>query len=184
MIASGGTAAPLIGYAIVAYGVYETGKTGYEIGSGKEAYTGRKLSNSERSEKAGELVGAVVGGGIGAKSVKGFKGETGSKAPVTDEIYQRPKNVTTKAQRANANAEGQTCVDCGGRTKTMVADHKKMLVEEFYETCKIDKVRMRSTDATQSQCSTCSAKQGAKASQYSKKMKAIIIERTKNKNGE
>jgi hypothetical protein len=73
LIASGGTAAPLLGYAIIAYGAYETGKTGVEIYSGKEAYTGRKLSKSERSEKAGELVGGIIGSGVGAKYAKGFE---------------------------------------------------------------------------------------------------------------
>jgi RHS repeat-associated protein len=73
LIASGGTAAPLIGYGLAAYGAYETGKTGYEVVSGKEAYTGRELSNSERSEKGGELIGGFVGGGLGAKSGLGGK---------------------------------------------------------------------------------------------------------------
>ncbi|MGN6396471.1 MAG: immunity protein Imm33 domain-containing protein [Mucilaginibacter sp.] len=43
----------------------------------------------------------------------------------------------------------------------MVADHKKELVKEHYETGSIDKKRMRSKDAVQPQCPTCSAKQGA-----------------------
>jgi RHS repeat-associated protein len=68
LVASGGTAAPLIGYGLAVLGAYETGKTGYEVVSGKEAYTGRELSNSERSEKGGTLVGGFVGGGLAVKS--------------------------------------------------------------------------------------------------------------------
>ena len=62
-----GAAAPFILGAAAAYGTYQLGKTGYEIISGKEAWTGKKLSERKRWEKAGELVGGVVGGGLGTK---------------------------------------------------------------------------------------------------------------------
>jgi RHS repeat-associated protein len=67
LIASGGTAAPVVAYGLAAYGAYQTGKTGYEVIGGKEAYTGRQLSNSERSELAGEMIGGAIGGGAGVK---------------------------------------------------------------------------------------------------------------------
>ena len=109
LIASGGTAAPLIGYAIVAYGVYQTGKTGYEIGSGKEAYSGRKLSNSERSEKTGELVGGIVGGGLGAKTVRAkFVTENSGPSDYSNLIDGKsvgPGKPFTAAQKAKIIAE-------------------------------------------------------------------------------
>ncbi len=43
------------------------------------------------------------------------------------------------------------------------------LVKEHYQTETIDKVKMRSNDAVQPQCPSCSSKQGAEMSQYSKK---------------
>lgn len=60
----------------------------------------------------------------------------------------------------------------------MVADHKTPLVQEHYETGTINTEAMRSVDAVQPQCTTCSAQQGAQMSQYSKQMKAIINGRT------
>jgi RHS repeat-associated protein len=68
VVATGGTAGLVIGYAAAAYGGYQTGKIAYEVGSGKEAYSGRKLSSEERFEKGGELVGGFIGGGLGIKA--------------------------------------------------------------------------------------------------------------------
>ncbi|MEX0273785.1 MAG: DUF6443 domain-containing protein, partial [Flavobacteriaceae bacterium] len=102
---------------------------------------------------------------------------TSNKAPVTNEIYKRPNNATTPAQRASV--QNQPCVDCGGTSPTMRADHKVPLVEEHYNTGTIDKTRMRSVQAVQPQCETCSNIQGGKMSAYSKKMKKIIKNRTK-----
>jgi hypothetical protein len=67
-------------------------------------------------------------------------------------------------------------VDCGTVTPTQVADHKKPLVKEHYETGAIDKKHMRTLDAVQPQCPTCSARQGADMSRYSKGMKERIKE--------
>ncbi|WP_410220746.1 DUF6443 domain-containing protein [Pedobacter sp.] len=98
------------------------------------------------------------------------------KAPITNEIYKRPSNATTVKQREYV--QGKACVDCGETTIPMVADHKLPLVKEHYETGGIDLDHMRSLDAVQPQCTTCSAQQGAQMSKYSKEMKAIIQERT------
>jgi hypothetical protein len=94
----------------------------------------------------------------------------------TNDIYSRPNNATTKAQRASV--QGETCVDCGGTSEPMVANHKTPLVEEHYKTGTIDIESMRSTEAVNAQCTTCSAKQGAEMSKYSKDMKKIIKSRT------
>ena len=62
-------------------------------------------------------------------------------------------------------------MDCGATTKKQFADHKKPLVEEYYETGTIDKGNMRSLDAVQTQCPTCSSRQGAELSRYSRQKK-------------
>jgi hypothetical protein len=73
--------------------------------------------------------------------------------------------------------QGKPCIDCGVKTDKQIADHKKPLVEEYYETGTIDTVRMRDVDAVQPQCPTCSVKQGANLSKFSKqKKKELDIE--------
>ncbi|MEP3383934.1 MAG: RHS repeat-associated core domain-containing protein, partial [Flavobacteriaceae bacterium] len=104
--------------------------------------------------------------------------KTTKNAPVTNQLYKRPNNATTPAQRASV--QNKPCVDCGGTSPTMRADHKTPLVEEHYTTGTINKTKMRSTEAVQPQCETCSNSQGGKMSAYSKQMKKIIEERTKN----
>lgn len=83
--------------------------------------------------------------------------------------YKRPSNATNKMLRDSV--QNKPCVDCGKISKRQVADHKKPLVEEYYETGTIDRQKMKTIDAVQPQCPTCSAKQGAKMSQYSKQKK-------------
>ena len=75
----------------------------------------------------------------------------------------------TKAQREAV--QGKPCVDCGEITPNQYADHKNPLVKEYYETGTIDKTRMRDVDSVQPQCPTCSNKQGAELSRYSKQKK-------------
>ncbi|MCL5060922.1 MAG: hypothetical protein M1449_10845 [Candidatus Thermoplasmatota archaeon] len=89
--------------------------------------------------------------------------------PDITKAYQRPSSATTAEQRASV--QGKPCVDCGAATPKQVADHKNPLVKEYYETGKIDTTRMRSVDAIQPQCPTCSARQGAEMSRYSRQMK-------------
>lgn len=50
-----------------AYGTYQTGKTGYEVVSGQEAWTGRQLSGEERSAKLGGTLGSAVGAPLGTR---------------------------------------------------------------------------------------------------------------------
>jgi len=86
--------------------------------------------------------------------------------------YKRPNNATTPAQRASV--QGKPCVDCGITTKPMVADLIYPLVKEYYETGGIDLERMRSFEAVQLQCPTCSSKQGAELRKYGQEQKAKI----------
>lgn len=83
--------------------------------------------------------------------------------------YKRPSGATTAAQRESV--QGKPCVKCGATTDRQVAGHKEALVKEHYETGTIDKQRMRSNDAVQPECLTCSAREGAEMSRYSRQMK-------------
>lgn len=89
--------------------------------------------------------------------------------------YKRPSGATTPEQRAAV--QGQPCVDCGDLTPKQYADHKKPLVKEHYETGTIEKKRMRETDAVQPQCPTCSNRQGAELSRYSREQKKKLREK-------
>jgi hypothetical protein len=105
-----------------------------------------------------------------------------SEAPVTNDIYSRPNNATTPKMREYVNELGkeQGCATCGEMADKYVADHKTPLVQEHYETGTINLESMRSVDAVQPQCESCSAKQGGQMSAYSKEMKKIIEKRTNN----
>jgi len=83
--------------------------------------------------------------------------------------YKRPSGATTAAQRESV--QGKPCVKCGATTDKQVAGHKEALVKEHYETGTIDKQRMRSADAVRPECPTCSAREGAEMSRYSREMK-------------
>ena len=104
---------------------------------------------------------------MGAVAVPNKQSYSGTSEAI--EPYKRPNNATTKAQRKSV--QGQPCVDCGGYSNKMYADHKKPLVVEYYETGSIDRNNMRSLEAVQPHCPTCSSKQGGKLSQYSKEQR-------------
>jgi len=98
------------------------------------------------------------------------------RAPAEATRYARPTGATTPAQRASV--QGKPCVDCGSTAPTMRADHKDPLVKQHYEGGGIDKAQMRSPDAVQPQCPTCSNRQGADLSRYSReKAKELGLER-------
>jgi RHS repeat-associated protein len=83
--------------------------------------------------------------------------------------YKRPSNATTAEQRASV--QGKPCAKCGATDGKRIAGHKKALVEEHYETGTIDKKRMRDVNSVQPECETCSTREGAEKSRYSKKQK-------------
>jgi hypothetical protein len=112
--------------------------------------------------------------GIGAaydETASGYRFAAGGGAKATVP-YKRPSGATTPAQRASV--QGKPCVDCGAVTPKQVADHKTPLVKEHYETGAIDTTRMRSVDAVQPQCPTCSARQGADMSRYSREQRRLL----------
>ncbi|MFD5625884.1 SpvB/TcaC N-terminal domain-containing protein [Streptomyces sp. NPDC127072] len=67
--AAGATAATVttwaVGTTVAAAGAYGVATEGYTLTTGKEAWTGRQLSDSEYAERAGMAGGALVGGTVG-----------------------------------------------------------------------------------------------------------------------
>jgi RHS repeat-associated protein len=114
-------------------------------------------------------VGGVLGKAITAAKTLRKAAKSASKPTAP---YKRPSGATTPAQRASV--QGKPCVDCGAVTPKQVADHKTPLVKEHYETGTIDTMRMRSADAVQPQCPTCSARQGAEMSRYSREQRQLL----------
>ena len=103
-------------------------------------------------------------------------------APVATTPYKRPSGATTVEQRAAV--QGNPCVDCGQTAPRMNADHKKPLVKEHYETGTVDRNRMRQKDAVQSQCPTCSNRQGADLSRYSRQQRKRLEEEQRRREQE
>jgi hypothetical protein len=86
--------------------------------------------------------------------------------------YSRPSNATTPAQRAFV--QNRTCITCGQRAEKMNADHIDPLVKEYYRNGTIDLQKMRSLNAVQPQCPTCSARQGGGLSQFSQRVNKLL----------
>jgi len=134
--------------------------------------------NASTTEKI--IAGAEEGGRVGGiiLTVVGVAGPKGGPAPEPNPSvkapYERPAGATTAEQRASV--QGKPCVDCGKTGSKMVANHKTPLVKEYYQTGKIDNAKMKSTDAVNSHCPTCSARSGGHLSHYSKQMKAKLKE--------
>src|SRR5690606_41969368 len=93
----------------------------------------------------------------------------GRKLPSITAVYSRSSGATSAEQRTSV--QGKPCVDCGSNTSKQVADHKTPFVKEYYEKGAIDTQKMRSPDAVQPQCPTCSARQGAEMSRFSRQQK-------------
>jgi YD repeat-containing protein len=133
---------------------------------------------NEAISHAGHAIGhAVVGAAIfvatrGRAGGVGFRVASGggpARVP-----YKRPSNATTQAQRDSV--QGKPCVTCGAVTPKQFADHKTPLVKEHYQTGSIDRQGMRSLDAVQAQCPTCSHRQGADMSRYSRAQRKQLEE--------
>jgi hypothetical protein len=86
--------------------------------------------------------------------------------------YSRPVGATTPTQRAVV--QGQPCVTCGKTAPKQHANHKEPLVREYYRTGSIDQAKMRSLEAVEPHCPTCSAREGGFLSSFSKKMKEMF----------
>jgi hypothetical protein len=110
----------------------------------------------------------------GSRAVLAHNQYAGGGGPKAATAYKRPSGATTPAQRASV--QGKPCVDCSAVTPKQFADHKVPLVKEYYESGSIDKTRMRSVDAVQPQCPTCSNRQGADMSRYSRAQRQLLKE--------
>jgi hypothetical protein len=86
--------------------------------------------------------------------------------------YSRPPRATIRQQRVSV--QGQPCVNCGVVHPRMYANHIEPLVQEYYRTGTIDTARMRSLNAVNAQCPTCSARQGGYMANFSKYMKDLL----------
>ncbi len=161
-----------------------------ELVTGK-SYQSEFTEDKSRIESTGELMMTVIPAG----KVEGTAAKSLEKAVVKEEFnqgekqilkgaesklvepkeinvntpYKRPNNATIPAQRASV--QDKPCVTCGQTKPKMVANHKDILVKQHYEKGGVDKGKMRSNDAVEPQCPTCSAKQGAEMSRYSKQQK-------------
>ena len=131
-------------------------------GSAAESGAGMGMAFGEFVDKGDFSKQAVAGATVKAMVMAVTKGKATTP-------YKRPSGATTPLQRASV--QGKPCVDCGEVTSKQVADHKTPLVQEHYENGTIDKTQMKSIDAVQPQCPTCSARQGAEMSRYSREQK-------------
>lgn len=100
--------------------------------------------------------------------------------------YRRPANATNVRQRRAANAPGSTCVTCGTTQGPFVADHIHPLSVEHLTTGTIDLQQMRSVQAVQPQCHTCSNSQGGTLRATTREVNQQILNRqaTSNANGQ
>ncbi|MBW8201955.1 RHS repeat-associated core domain-containing protein, partial [Flagellimonas abyssi] len=116
-------------------------------------------------------VGAMIIEGA-ASELMGPRRAPNTKTDIT-KPYTRPSNATTPAMRKYVNEVGEAtgCARCGSTADKYYAGHKKALVQEYYETGTINETRMRSNTAVQPECPTCSNKEGAEMSRYSKEKK-------------
>lgn len=140
---------------------------GPELGAAGDLIRGAEEARgvSQGSEAAVDLVDRVP-----EVAPEGTEAVSKATAP-----YKRPSGATTAAQRASV--QGKPCVKCGDIAETQVAGHREALVKEYHQTGSIDKAKMRSVDAVQPECPTCSAKEGAEMSRYSRKMNKSIDQR-------
>jgi len=129
--------AAVMTYTAIGIGVAATVKTGYELISGKEAFTGRKLGTLEKWGMAGELTGAFIGGarvsgGAGALGKRTLPLPEGTPEikPVIPEGELLPKPVIPKDEILPLNSSPDELTPVNNEE----ISHKMRVVEENGET--------------------------------------------------
>jgi RHS repeat-associated protein len=104
-------------------------------------------------------------------SIPGIKFKGTPNEPLLTSPYQRPPGATTVQQRAAQ--QGLVCETCGRISSPMIANHRTPLVQEYYRTGQVDLSRARSLEAVGPHCGTCSAREGAEMSRFSREIKRM-----------
>jgi len=123
LLASGTILGAVIVGAAAVYGAYQLVKSGYEIISGKEAFTGNKLSDNERAEIAGELVGGSLGGFVGVRM--------GGRNKITSQTNRSAKINERHILDSNKISKGKTSPSTVAPKKILEADLKAYNSGEF-----------------------------------------------------
>jgi hypothetical protein len=93
-----------------------------------------------------------------------------------DRPSQPYKRVPTTRQQRQDARPGQ-CVDCGAVTGRNHADHKRPMIKEYFSGGgTINPSAARAPDATQSQCPTCSNRQGGVLSGVARRIRQQLEE--------
>ncbi|MEV8438665.1 SpvB/TcaC N-terminal domain-containing protein [Actinosynnema sp. NPDC051121] len=148
LIASGGTLAPAIGYAIVAYGAYQTVQTGAQVITGRDS-DGRQLSDEQRSDMAGQLVGGAIGGYAGAKVGAGMVRGT----PAPEITGTTPESTGPQPEYVRARPDFKPTANRGGAPGSRAG-------EDFTKAGK-DEVLQRNAQGQSdgiARCATCGEK--------------------------
>ena len=110
---------PIVAVAALAYGAYQIGKSGYELISGKEAWTGRELSEKEKWSIGGGLAGGLIMGSIGAKVAKGriFSGKGNSKTKAIEQSTKVEETIKVNKGKNESINEGKESNNSSGKSQ-------------------------------------------------------------------
>lgn len=109
LVASGTVVGTVAAVAIVGYGFYQLGIAAQEILTGEDPYTGNKICTEDRIDLAAGILGAIIGGGFGAK-FGAAEGGTAALQPMPDAAFQTGtiRNVAGYELGGNAGLAGNT----------------------------------------------------------------------------
>jgi hypothetical protein len=129
---------------------------------------GAPIGPAEAALPAAESNGDA-GNGTG-KNKDGSESDSPARPNIT-KPYSRPLNAT---RGLSLFVQGKPCSNCSTVAPKMYVNHIEPLVQEYYRTGTIDLDRMRSPDAVNAHCPTCSAREGGVMANFSKYMKALL----------
>jgi RHS repeat-associated protein len=109
LIASGGTLAPAIGYAAIAVGTVMTVETTREVITGKDL-SGNKLTDEQRADMAGQVVGGFAGGFTGGRLGVRLGGRiAAARAPAAPEVA--PEAAPSQPQAGLTDLAGRRAAE-------------------------------------------------------------------------